>query len=45
MPPERARFVRLAGTNPRSLRKLVVAGEALGAKKLKARRAARELRK
>jgi NAD(P)-dependent dehydrogenase (short-subunit alcohol dehydrogenase family) len=44
MPPERARFVRLAGTNPRSLRKLVIAGEALGAKKLKARRAARALR-
>jgi NAD(P)-dependent dehydrogenase (short-subunit alcohol dehydrogenase family) len=44
MPPERARFVRLAGTNPRSLRKLVIAGEETGAQKLKARRAAHAAR-
>jgi NAD(P)-dependent dehydrogenase (short-subunit alcohol dehydrogenase family) len=41
MPPERARKVRLVGTNPRSLRKLVIAGEEAGYHKLKARRAAR----
>ena len=41
MPPERARFVRMAGTNPRTLRKLVVAGEEKGAKNLKSRRAQR----
>jgi 3alpha(or 20beta)-hydroxysteroid dehydrogenase len=41
MPPERARSVRLLGTNPRSLKKLVVRGEEIGAEHLKARRAAR----
>jgi NAD(P)-dependent dehydrogenase (short-subunit alcohol dehydrogenase family) len=42
MPPERARTVRLAGTNPRSLRKMVIAGEETGYQKLKARREARK---
>jgi NAD(P)-dependent dehydrogenase (short-subunit alcohol dehydrogenase family) len=41
MPPERARTVRMLGTNPRSLRKLVVQGEEVGADRLAARRAAR----
>ena len=41
MPPERARTVRLLGTNPRSLKKLVIRGEEIGAEHLKARRAAR----
>jgi short-subunit dehydrogenase len=40
MPPERARTVRLVGTNPRSLRKWVMAGEETGYQKLQARRAA-----
>jgi hypothetical protein len=40
MPPERARTVRLVGTNPRSLRKWVTAGEETGYQKLQARRAA-----
>jgi NAD(P)-dependent dehydrogenase (short-subunit alcohol dehydrogenase family) len=40
MPPERARTVRLVGTNPRSLRKWVTAGEETGSQKLMARRAA-----
>jgi len=40
MPPERARTVRLVGTNPRSLRKWAMAGEETGSQKLKARRAA-----
>ena len=40
MPPERARTVRLVGTNPRSLRKWAIAGEETGYQKLKARRAA-----
>jgi 3alpha(or 20beta)-hydroxysteroid dehydrogenase len=38
MPANRARAVRLLGTNPRSLKKLVIAGEAIGAERLKARR-------
>ena len=41
MPPERAKTVRLLGTNPRSLKKLVIRGEEVGADHLKARRAAR----
>jgi 3alpha(or 20beta)-hydroxysteroid dehydrogenase len=41
MPPERARTVRMLGTNPRGLKKLVVQGEAVGAGRLAARRAAR----
>jgi 3alpha(or 20beta)-hydroxysteroid dehydrogenase len=41
MPPERARTVRMLGTNPRSLKKLVIQGEEIGAKHLKARRAAK----
>ncbi len=41
MPPDRARTVRMLGTNPRSLKKLVVRGEAVGAQRLAARRAAR----
>jgi hypothetical protein len=40
MPPERARTVRMVGTNPRSLRKWVTVGEETGSQKLKARRAA-----
>jgi len=40
MPPERARTVRLIGTSPRSLRKLVDRGEEVGLAKLAARRAA-----
>jgi NAD(P)-dependent dehydrogenase (short-subunit alcohol dehydrogenase family) len=40
MPPERARTVRLVGTNPRSLRKWATAGEEAGYQKLQARRAA-----
>ncbi len=39
MPPERARTVRLLGTNPRQLKKLVVRGEEIGAANLAARRA------
>ncbi len=41
MPPERAKTVRLLGTNPRSLKKLVIRGEEIGAEHLKARRDAR----
>ena len=41
MPPERAKTVRLLGTNPRSLKKMVIRGEAIGAEHLKARRDAR----
>lgn len=41
MPPERAKTVRLLGTNPRSLKKLVIRGEAIGAEHLKARREAK----
>jgi NAD(P)-dependent dehydrogenase (short-subunit alcohol dehydrogenase family) len=41
MPPERAKTVRLLGTNPRSLKKMVIRGEAIGAEHLKARREAR----
>jgi 3alpha(or 20beta)-hydroxysteroid dehydrogenase len=41
MPPERAKTVRLLGTNPRSLRKLVVRGEEVGAQHLEARRKAK----
>jgi 3alpha(or 20beta)-hydroxysteroid dehydrogenase len=40
MPPERARTVRLLGTNPRSLRKLASNAETLGRQNLLARRAA-----
>jgi short-subunit dehydrogenase len=39
MPPERARYVRLAGTNPRTLRKTLDRGEEIGARRLEARRA------
>ncbi len=39
MPPERARTVRLLGTSPRSLRKMIDRGEQVGYEKLKARRA------
>ena len=39
MPPERARTVRMVGANPRSLRKLVERGEAVGFANLQARRA------
>jgi NAD(P)-dependent dehydrogenase (short-subunit alcohol dehydrogenase family) len=42
MPPEQGRTVRMLGTNPRSLKKLVVRGEAVGAQRLAARRAAQE---
>jgi len=42
MPPERARTVRLLGTNPRSLKKLVIRGEEIGAQHLEARREARK---
>jgi 3alpha(or 20beta)-hydroxysteroid dehydrogenase len=38
MPPERARAVRLLGTNPRALRKSLDRGEEIGAQKLAARR-------
>jgi NAD(P)-dependent dehydrogenase (short-subunit alcohol dehydrogenase family) len=38
MPPERARTVRLVGTNPRALRKLVIRNEIIGMKNLLARR-------
>jgi NAD(P)-dependent dehydrogenase (short-subunit alcohol dehydrogenase family) len=38
MPPSRARAVRLVGTNPRALRKLVEKNEIIGAKNLRARR-------
>jgi NAD(P)-dependent dehydrogenase (short-subunit alcohol dehydrogenase family) len=38
MPPSRARAVRLVGTNPRALRKLVERNEIIGAKNLRARR-------
>jgi NAD(P)-dependent dehydrogenase (short-subunit alcohol dehydrogenase family) len=41
MPPERARMVRMVGTNPRSLRALVEQGEAAGAQNLQRRRASR----
>jgi 3alpha(or 20beta)-hydroxysteroid dehydrogenase len=41
MPPERAKTVRLLGTNPRSLKKLVIRGEEIGAAHLKARRNAK----
>lgn len=41
MPPERARTVRLLGTSPRAMRKMVERGEAVGLAKLQARRAAR----
>ncbi|MGA0602838.1 SDR family NAD(P)-dependent oxidoreductase [Caulobacter sp. KR2-114] len=40
MPPERGRTVRLLGTNPRALRKMVERGEAVGFANLQARRAA-----
>ncbi|MDR3510614.1 MAG: hypothetical protein P4L73_03195 [Caulobacteraceae bacterium] len=40
MPPERAKTVRLLGTNPRRLKAMVEIGEAVGADRLKARRAA-----
>lgn len=40
MPPERAALVRRIGTSPRSLLKMVERNEAVGAEKLKARRAA-----
>jgi short-subunit dehydrogenase len=40
MPPERAKTVRLLGTNPRRLKAMVEMGEAVGADRLKARRAA-----
>ncbi len=40
MPADRARTVRLLGTNPRRLKKMVEQGEAVGAERLKARRAA-----
>ncbi|MBN8943370.1 MAG: SDR family oxidoreductase [Rhizobiales bacterium] len=40
MPPERGRVVRLVGTNPRSLRKLVERNEIVGRERLAARRAA-----
>jgi NAD(P)-dependent dehydrogenase (short-subunit alcohol dehydrogenase family) len=43
MPPERGRMVRRVGSNPRSLRKLVIAGELTGSQKLKARRAGARL--
>ncbi|WP_204330587.1 hypothetical protein, partial [Proteus mirabilis] len=39
MPPERGRVVRLVGTNPRSLRKLVERNEIVGRERLAARRA------
>ena len=39
MPPDRAKFVRMLGTNPRSLRRLAEEGERVGAENLKARRA------
>ena len=38
MPPSRARAVRMVGTNPRALRKLVEQNEIIGAKNLRARR-------
>jgi NAD(P)-dependent dehydrogenase (short-subunit alcohol dehydrogenase family) len=41
IPPERAKFVRRVGTSPKSLREMVVRGEALGGENLKARLAAR----
>jgi NAD(P)-dependent dehydrogenase (short-subunit alcohol dehydrogenase family) len=40
MPPERARSVRMLGTNPRNLKKMVVRGEEIGAQRLLARREA-----
>ncbi len=40
MPPERAKTVRLLGTSPRSLRKMVDRGEEIGYANLQARRAA-----
>ncbi|MDR3471006.1 MAG: SDR family NAD(P)-dependent oxidoreductase [Devosia sp.] len=40
MPPDRAKTVRLLGTNPRRLKAMVDQGEAIGAERLKARRAA-----
>jgi 3alpha(or 20beta)-hydroxysteroid dehydrogenase len=40
MPPERAKTVRMLGTNPRSLKKLVIQGEEIGAENLQARRKA-----
>ncbi len=41
MPPNLARTVRLVGTNPRSLGKLIERGEEIGAERLRKRRAAR----
>ena len=41
MPPERGKIVRRVGTNPRSLREMVIRGEALGEQRLRARRGAR----
>lgn len=38
MPPERARVVRMLGTNPRNLKKMVIRGEAIGAENLASRR-------
>jgi NAD(P)-dependent dehydrogenase (short-subunit alcohol dehydrogenase family) len=38
MPPSRARAIRLVGTNPRALRKLVEQNEIIGRKNLRARR-------
>lgn len=43
MPPERARSVRLLGTSPRSLRKMIDRGEQVGYEKLKARRATQRI--
>jgi NAD(P)-dependent dehydrogenase (short-subunit alcohol dehydrogenase family) len=41
MPPDMARTVRLLGTNPRSLSKMVERGEGIGAERLRKRRALR----
>jgi 3alpha(or 20beta)-hydroxysteroid dehydrogenase len=43
MPPDRARMVRMLGTNPSRLKKLVALGEEAGARNLAARRAAASL--
>jgi NAD(P)-dependent dehydrogenase (short-subunit alcohol dehydrogenase family) len=41
IPPERGKFVRRVGTSPKSLRELVIQGEAQGGENLKARLAGR----
>lgn len=41
IPPERGKFVRRVGTSPKSLREMVIRGEALGGENLKARLSAR----